>query len=227
MDSNTVCSARTARGLPLWRGLAIACCAATALSAGDVEIYERYRSPVQTPAGGSVQAYVVHARVVYPYSIGRVLDAFHDRLHVSARVSDIDREEVVATECSLDHCTVGLRVVIEDFGALELGYDLDATVDRNPDGSVVMEWTKVRGTPIIRHLWGRMELRRLAPEQTELDYRIAVGATLLTLDRLATKTANYLGIVGDVLAEDHQGCDSLWRALGPERSSGGTTPPAD
>ena len=187
--------------------------AAGLAAAGEPDVYERENTTFDVN-GKKVKGYEVRARVRYPFSMVRVLDASHDHLHLSELDRDIQREEVSQAHCTKQICTITVDVLVGSFFPVgEVTYELDTTIRENDDGTMHIEWTKVSGTRFVKHLHGMLLLTPHGEEDTAVDYHIEVAAPRLSADKLGDKAEAFLDRLGTILEERHEGHPSLWKEI--------------
>jgi hypothetical protein len=185
-------------------------------AAGQPEAYVRRETTFMVDSK-KVKGYEVRARVLYPFSMARVLDASHDHTHLSEIDRDIEKEAVSHTRCTKQICTVGVDVTVGSFFAVgEIAYELDTKVHENDDGSMRIEWTKVAGTRFIKHLHGELLLTPRDEDETAVEYHIQVAAPRLNADKLADKAEAYLERLATIIGERHEGHSSLWNEMQAE-----------
>jgi len=179
------------------------------------EVYQKERARFGV-GDRTLKGYKVKARATYPYPVSAVLDASHDRLHLSEIDQDIEREEVTRADCAEDICRINVHVLVGSFpGVGEITYDLDTQVQEQEDGSILIEWTKTTGTRFIKHLRGALELKPRTAEgqETVVDYHFEVVAPGLSVEKVASKAEAYLERLGMILDECHQEHPSLWAQM--------------
>ena len=179
----------------------------------EPDVYERRKTTFDVD-GKKFKGYEVRARIRYPFSMTRVLDASHDHVHLSEMDRDIEREQVRTIRCTKEICTISVDVLVGSFFPVgEVTYELDTKILENDDGSVRIEWTKISGTRFVKHLRGALVLTPHGAQETGVDYHLEIAAPRLSPDKLAVKAKAYLDRLGTILEERHEGHFSLWKEM--------------
>ena len=166
--------------------------------------------------GGTVKGFEVASRITYPFPVEEVLDATHDHVHLSERDRDVKLEEVMTTRCTRDLCRINVHVLVGSYFPVgKVAYELDTRVRRTPEGGVLIEWRKVSGSRLIKHLRGTLRLTPAGDEaaDTEVDYRLEIAAPTLSLGKVTKKAEAYLQRLGAILEGRHGGHASLWSLM--------------